>query len=891
MVANCTQGLPGVEGREETMQEMPVPAGEIAEGAVASEMPSCCMGETCDMPVPAMAEPVSGTAEMPTGRMGECAAAATEMPAAVMAEPAATRAAMPGGGMDKDEMDAIRFRPGNLPPGAVPPDAFEPGVVEVEFREGVRPQLVPATRGLGAQIASPVGVNLAGLNQILQNHRLERAESSFLIAEAEATQAQAVAQQRGATVPNLASFVTLYFPADADTQGIARELGRLPEVERAVAVPKAIPPQTPLNEPLLGSSDRVVLNPVSGLENQWYIFRCRANRAWSMASGDGVVIADIDWGYRITHQDLASRLDLSHAYNAFDGGSNVSSGGSVAHGTAVMGIAGGADNNLGMAGFAYGATLWPVQADSGPGAALGGNAWARAIDWVRTANSGGRRKVIILEVQTGAFGNYEMVPSVNAAIRTAIAHGVVVCVAAGNGDRNAGIDDSGNPIPETGSILVGATEYHATQNRRAGFSNFGPRIVVCAPGDGSHDLTCSSASDAAYRNGFGGTSGATPKVAGTVALMLDANPDLRHEEIRSILNSTGTAVVTDAGKPVGVFLNAEAAVREARRRAGGRIELFVRGSDKALWHKWQVAPNDGWSAWGSMGGWIDQLASARNADGRLEVFARGSDGALWHKWQTAPNDGWSGWASLGGWIDRLALGQNADGRLEVFARGSDKALWHMWQLAPNDGWSGWASMGGWVDAPAIARNADGRLEIFVIGSDHALWHKWQTAPNNGWSGWASLGGWIDRLAVGQNADGRLEVFARGSDKALWHLWQLAPNDGWSGWASMGGWVDAPVIARNADGRLEIFVIGSDHALWHKWQTAPNNGWSGWASLGGWIDRLAVGRNADGRLEVFARGADKALWHMWQLAPNDGWSGWASLGGWIDLLAVDQNILG
>ena len=42
--------------------------------------------------------------------------------------------------------------------------------------------------------------------------------------------------------------------------------------------------------------------------------------------------------------------------------------------------------------------------------------------------------MVILEVQTSAFGNYEQVPSVNAAIKTAIASGVVVCVAAGNGD-------------------------------------------------------------------------------------------------------------------------------------------------------------------------------------------------------------------------------------------------------------------------------------------------------------------------------------------------------------------------------------------------------------------------------------------------------------------------
>ena len=409
---------------------------------------------------------------------------------------------------------------------------------------------------------------------------------------------------------------------------------------------------------------------------------------------------------------------------------------------------------------------------------------------------GGRRKVVILEVQTGSFGNYEQVPSVNAAIRTAIAAGVVVCVAAGNGDRDAGIDDSGNAIPETGSILVGATAYHATENRRAWFSNFGARITVAAPGDSDHDLTCHSTGDDDYRNDFGGTSGATPKVAGAAALMLAANPGLSHAEVRRILSVTGRAVTPDPGKPIGTFLDAGAAVRQAAVGASGRLEVFARGSDNALWHVWQTAPNNGWSNWASAGGWIDMLDVGRNGDGRLEVFARGADGAVWHTWQTAPNNGWSGWASLGGWVDMIRAGCNADGRLEVFARGADKALWHTWQK-PEGGWSGWTSLGGWIDDLAVGQNADGRLEVFARGADKALWHIWQTAPNNGWSGRTSRGGWIDRLAVGRNDDGRLEVFARGADDALWHIWQLAPNGTWSGWRSAGGWIDRLDVAQNA----------------------------------------------------------------------------------------------
>jgi len=303
------------------------------------------------------------------------------------------------------------------------------------------------------------------------------------------------------------------------------------------------------------------------------------------------------------------------------------------------------------------------------------------------------------------------------------------------------------------------------------------------------------------------------------------------------------------------------------RNLDGRLEVFARGGDGAVWHNWQTAPNNGWSGWDSLGGWIDMLTVAQNSDGRLELFARGGDGAVWHNWQTTPNGGWSGWDSLGGWIDMLAVGRNLDGRLEIFARGGDGAVWHNWQTAPNSGWSGWDSLGGWIDILAVGQNQDGRLEVFARGGDGAVWHNWQTAPNSGWSGWDSLGGWIDRLSIAENADGRLEIFARGADAALWHNWQTAPNNGWSGWDSLGGWIDLLTVGGNQDGRLEVFARGGDGAVWHNWQTAPNNGWSGWDSLGGWIDRISVAGNADGRLEIFARGADAALWHNWQTAPN------------------------
>jgi hypothetical protein len=80
-----------------------------------------------------------------------------------------------------------------------------------------------------------------------------------------------------------------------------------------------------------------------------------------------------------------------------------------------------------------------------------------------------------------------------------------------------------------------------------------------------------------------------------------------------------------------------------------------------------------------------KFASARNQDGRLELFARGADQALWHIWQVAPNGGWSGWQSLGGVLtSNPAVGQQQDGRLSVFVRGTNGAVFERRHRVAND---------------------------------------------------------------------------------------------------------------------------------------------------------------------------------------------------------------
>src|SRR6266480_8019782 len=84
----------------------------------------------------------------------------------------------------------------------------------------------------------------------------------------------------------------------------------------------------------------------------------------------------------------------------------------------------------------------------------------------------------------------------------------------------------------------------------------------------------------------------------------------------------------------------------------GRLEVFV--TDGAgVFDIWQVSPNAGWSTeWASQGSPAPDVrvrshVVGTNADGRQEIFAIGDNGAIWHKWQVFPNAGWSQWATMG----------------------------------------------------------------------------------------------------------------------------------------------------------------------------------------------------------------------------------------------------
>jgi len=432
------------------------------------------------------------------------------------------------------------------------------GVIEVEFRDSADAGLSIANlseRTEYSEAWSP------GLREILQAGGLIKWGPSFPLSypwtkdTSEALREFYVRSGRD-------RFVTFHFPQDTALVSLSDQLEQQPLILRAAPVPHLRPPAGPLDDPLVGNTDQVT-TVGGGLENQWYLFRCRVHKAWAKSTGAGVVVADIDWGFSLFHNDLNNNR-VTLARNTIENSTVVSNGNLIKHGTAALALAGAKVNGLGIAGVAFDSELWAIQA--GDDSVSDHKFWVSAIDFVRSTNSE-FRKVIMLELQTNKLGNVEMCHTINKAIVDAISDHVVVCVPAGNGGIDAGIGHDGKAIPPTGSVLVGATRYESACNIRD-FSNTGSRIVVYAPGDASHDMTCGVSGADDYTRWFGGTSGAVAKVGGVVALMLSINKNLSQEDICEILKRSELAVLDYSLKAVGVLVNAEQAVCEALKRKG-----------------------------------------------------------------------------------------------------------------------------------------------------------------------------------------------------------------------------------------------------------------------------------------------------------------------------------
>ncbi|MEO6212771.1 MAG: S8 family peptidase [Vicinamibacterales bacterium] len=309
--------------------------------------------------------------------------------------------------------------------------------------------------------------------------------------------------------------------------------------------------------------------------------------------GSGVGVAIVDSGVASWHDDLGSdRVTHFADFVTYLPTPHDDYG----HGTHVAGIIAGSGYDSGGArrGIAPGAQLIVLKVLDANGDGYISNVIA-AIDYAVEQRTRFNIRVLNLSVSAGVFESYTTDPFTLAAKR-AVDAGIVVVTAAGNLGRTdkgqvqyGGITAPGN-APWV--LTVGAANHNRTATRSddtlAPFTSRGPTNIdgdmkpdLVAPGVGIESLAAAgstlynAAAPGARLAGtidtptppyasMTGTSMAAPVVAGTIALMLEGNPELTPNLVKAILHYTAERRARyDLAAQGAGFLNARGAVQLA----------------------------------------------------------------------------------------------------------------------------------------------------------------------------------------------------------------------------------------------------------------------------------------------------------------------------------------
>lgn len=332
-------------------------------------------------------------------------------------------------------------------------------------------------------------------------------------------------------------------------------------------------------------------------------------------TGKGVVVSVLDTGVNDAFDALTGFPGHESVSGKFLGGGNFFAGdpnlntpndqsenpvdrgeaASSTHGTHVAGTAIGTGGPSGVfGGVAPDALLVDQKVLSDAGAGFGS---ADGVEWaVINKEQFGIR---VLNLSLGGLDSSDGTDAGSQAINAAFDAGILAAIAMGN-DGNT--NHVSSPSAADKALSIGALADQNTigraDDRIADFSNEGPRLddgdgdfrdemkpLVAGPGSGTVSADGSLLSDGRQYKPLSGTSMSTPHVAGVVALLLEADPDLTPQQVVEILKHTSEHR-TDWGKtpadarpfpegdpnyhPSGGWgqVDAYAAVKEALRLAG-----------------------------------------------------------------------------------------------------------------------------------------------------------------------------------------------------------------------------------------------------------------------------------------------------------------------------------
>jgi len=303
----------------------------------------------------------------------------------------------------------------------------------------------------------------------------------------------------------------------------------------------------------------------------WDLRKIQADLAWDLTRGDPKVkIAVIDTGFDSGHPDLITKM--IPAYDPATGVPNaICSSGASFHGTATASLAAGETVDAG--GTAIGQL-----ASVGYKCGLLGYTWNNGL--AKALHASTVMKADVISISWFSSCSPDSTGVDQSIIREILDNGTTIVASAGNGSIHCG---GGGLFPFSATydprvIIVTGTDVN-DQHGPTGQSHY-PLVDICAPGKDIMAAMPSYNNPWPYYGSLGGTSFATPIVAGVVGLMRSVNRCLTPADIENILKSTADPVVDAATFPNGTGAGRVNAYR-AVLAAGEKFTDFAIDGDSA----------------------------------------------------------------------------------------------------------------------------------------------------------------------------------------------------------------------------------------------------------------------------------------------------------------------
>lgn len=321
---------------------------------------------------------------------------------------------------------------------------------------------------------------------------------------------------------------------------------------------------------------------------QYYLKTLNIPVAWSkVTNSKEVIVAIIDDGININHPDLVGKIwvKANAVYGAskiidFVGdkiGDNKSTG---QHGTMIAGIIGAStNNNEGIAGIAKNVKFMPLRV-------FGFDESAKEENIIRALNFAIDNGANIINLSLG-WSQFEYSDKYDSVIKRAYDKGIVVVIAAGNGDvqslQENGVDLTINPISPVcnnkwsteysiGVLALDSIWY------RTKWTNYNGCVLFSAPGEGivSSSIPKFNEKYGTNYNIGDGTSFSAPMVTGIIALGYNQYGYVSPKIVRESLNQSLTKnsvwnMVIDASKYLDALAGQLSTIQNEQKNNNARI--------------------------------------------------------------------------------------------------------------------------------------------------------------------------------------------------------------------------------------------------------------------------------------------------------------------------------